>query len=84
MNNNQNISQNNSNPNLRAQDPYTHPLPTTAVQTSFPPQNQGISYSNIVPYFQRQSQNPPLSYIYLQILYITKIHLTIPLRFHHV
>ena len=50
-NSNQNISQDNSNPNWRTQHPYTHPLPTNAAQTSFPPPSQGIPYSNMVQSF---------------------------------
>ena len=46
-----------------AQYPYAHSLLTNSAQTSFPPQNQRIPYSNIVQSSQRQSRNPPLSYI---------------------
>ena len=76
MNNNQNIFQNNSNPNRRPQFSYTHSLPMSTAQTSFPPQNPRIPYSNVVQSPQRRSQNPPLSYISTDPLYLTNQHTT--------
>ena len=66
---NQNISQDNSNPNLIAQYSYAHSLPTNSAQTSFLSQNQRIPSSNIVQSSQRRSQNPLLSYISTDPLY---------------
>ena len=75
-NNDQNSSQPNINPKLLAHHSYTHPLSTNSIQTNSPSQNQRIPYSNIVQSSQRQSQNPPLSYISTDPLYQMNQHTT--------
>ena len=60
-NNTQNISQPDNN--LRTQHPYAQVLQINSSQSTFPLQNQRISYSNIVQPPQRRSQNIPLSHI---------------------
>ena len=69
MNNNQDTSQPNKNPNLLAHHSYTYRLSTNSRQTNSLSQNQRIPYSNIVQSSHRRSQNPPLSCISTDLLY---------------
>ena len=55
---------------------YTHSIQTNSSQSSFPPQNQRLCYSNNVQSSQRRSQNPPLSHISTGPLYQKNQHTT--------
>ena len=62
MNNIPNVPQSNNNNNSTTHHPYAHLLQTNVSKNNFPPQNQK-TYSNVVQYSQRRSQNLPLSQI---------------------
>ena len=76
MNNNQNPFQSNNNPNLLTRHSYTQPLPTNSTQTNSVSQNQRIPFSNIEQSSQRRFQNPPLSHISTDPLYLMNQHTT--------
>ena len=54
------------------QHPYAHILNTNVPQNNFPQQTKRTSYSHIVQLSQRRSQNPPLSHVSTDPLFINQ------------